>query len=287
MPWSTNKLPDLKQQYERELLVFYEKREAESLLAILIQHFFGLSRSALITKPDFRLSESEILKLHFAVKDLKKYRPVQYIVGEVEFFDLKIKVNETVLIPRPETEELVQLILDNEKKAGLHILDVGTGSGCIAIALAKNMMGVHLTAVDVSPTALEIAKENSTNNCLGVRFKEMDILNRNCWEEIGEYDLIVSNPPYVTENEKSLMKENVLNYEPHSALFVPDEAALIFYKAILGFASDHLTPGGKLYFEINEDRGKGLTGLLKKHKYKNIKVHKDIHGKDRFVSAEK
>ena len=139
MQWKTNKLIDLRKQYLEDLSAFYEHAEAESMLSILIQHFFSLSRASLLSKPDFRLSESEMLQLHFAVKELKKYRPVQYIVGDTEFYGLKIKVNESVLIPRPETEELIELILNNEKEKSQKVLDIGTGSGCIAIALLKNM----------------------------------------------------------------------------------------------------------------------------------------------------
>ncbi len=287
MQWKTNKLFDLKKQYMQELLAYYDQREAESLLTILVQYFFGLSQSGLITNADFRLSESEMLQLHFAVKDLKKYRPVQYIIGETEFFDLKIKVNKAVLIPRPETEELVQLIINNEKQRDLNILDIGTGSGCIAIALKKNIPFVQLTGIDISDAAIELASENAENNKLNIAFAELNILDQRQWNLLGQFDIIVSNPPYVTNAEKNRMDNNVLNYEPHQALFVADNDALVFYKEIFHFSENHLRQNGKIYFEINEEKGNEIVELAKSKNFVNVKLHKDINGKNRFVSGSK
>ncbi len=271
----------------QELLAYYDQREAESLLTILVQYFFGLSQSGLITNADFRLSESEMLQLHFAVKDLKKYRPVQYIIGETEFFDLKIKVNKAVLIPRPETEELVQLIINNEKQRDLNILDIGTGSGCIAIALKKNIPFVQLTGIDISDAAIELASENAENNKLNIAFAELNILDQRQWNLLGQFDIIVSNPPYVTNAEKNRMDNNVLNYEPHQALFVADNDALVFYKEIFHFSENHLRQNGKIYFEINEEKGNEIVELAKSKNFVNVKLHKDINGKNRFVSGSK
>ncbi len=287
MQWKTNKLFDLRKQYMQELLAYYDQREAESLLTILVQYFFGLSQSGLITNADFRLSESEMLQLHFAVKDLKKYRPVQYIIGETEFFDLKIKVNKAVLIPRPETEELVQLIINNEKQRDLNILDIGTGSGCIAIALKKNIPFAQLTGIDISDAAIELASENAENNKLNIAFAELNILDQRQWNLLGQFDIIVSNPPYVTNAEKNRMDNNVLNYEPHQALFVADNDALVFYKAIFHFSENHLRQNGKIYFEINEEKGNEIVELAKSKNFVNVKLHKDINGKNRFVSGSK
>jgi len=287
MQWKTNKLFDLRKQYMQELLAYYDQREAESLLTILVQYFFGLSQSGLITNADFRLSESEMLQLHFAVKDLKKYRPVQYIIGETEFFDLKIKVNKAVLIPRPETEELVQLIINNEKQRDLNILDIGTGSGCIAIALKKNIPFAQLTGIDISDAAIELASENAENNKLNIAFAELNILDQRQWNLLGQFDIIVSNPPYVTNAEKNRMDNNVLNYEPHQALFVADNDALVFYKEIFHFSENHLRQNGKIYFEINEEKGNEIVELAKSKNFVNVKLHKDINGKNRFVSGSK
>ena len=287
MQWKTNKLIDLRKQYLEELSAFYDLTEAESMLSILIQHFFSLSLASLLSKPDFRLSESEMLQLHFAVKELKKYRPVQYIVGDTEFFGLPIKVNEAVLIPRPETEELLELILSNEKAKGQKILDIGTGSGCIAIALLKNMSEAHLTGIDISADALELAAENCVNNQTTIKFEQIDILDQNQWKLLGQFDLIISNPPYVTHFEKNKMQENVLNYEPHMALFVPDNDALVFYEAILDFSVKHLNKNGRFYFEINESKGNEIVKLAKSKSFLKVRLHQDIHGKNRFVSGSK
>ena len=287
MQWKTNKLIDLRKQYLEELSAFYDLTEAGSMLSILIQHFFSLSLSSLLSKPDFRLSESEMLQLHFAVKELKKYRPVQYIVGDTEFFGLPIKVNESVLIPRPETEELLELILSNEKEKGQKILDIGTGSGCIAIALSKNMSEAQLTGIDISNDALELAAENCAINQTTIKFEQIDILDQNQWNLLEQFDLIVSNPPYVTHFEKNKMQENVLNYEPHLALFVPDNNALVFYEAILDFSMKHLNINGRFYFEINESKGDEIVKLAISKSFSKVKLHQDIHGKNRFISGSK
>jgi release factor glutamine methyltransferase len=287
MQWKTNKLTDLKKQYLNDLLPLYEKREAESLLAILVQHFFGLSRASLLAKSDFRLSESEMLQLHFAVKELKKYRPVQYIIGETEFFGLNIKVNDAVLIPRPETEELIQLIVANEKKQGLHILDIGTGSGCIAIALAKSLSKAQLTGIDISTAALELASENCAVHAVDILLMEMNILDRKTWNATTQYELIVSNPPYVTHAERSRMQENVLGYEPHQALFVPDDKPLLFYESIFEFSMNHLKKKGRFYVEINETKANAIAEMADARGFIDVIIHKDIHGKNRFVSGVK
>lgn len=285
MQWTTNKLIDLKKQYLSELQGFYEKHEALSLINILVDHFFELSSTALLTNPDYRVSESEMLKLHFAVKDLKKFRPVQYIVGETEFYNLKIKVTDAVLIPRPETEELVQLILAHEKEKNLSVLDIGTGSGCIAIALQKKLDSPRISAIDISTKALQIAKTNSSINNVEIDFLEFNILNENKWSSIEKYDLIVSNPPYVTQAEKKQMSDNVLQYEPWEALFVANDDPLVFYQSICRFGVTHLNTGGRIYFEINENKSSNLIQLILEFGYQNVSCHQDIHGKDRFVSA--
>ncbi len=256
-----------------------------SLLNVLIRHFFDLSLADLLANPDFRLTESEILKLHFAVKELKDFRPVQYILGETTFLGLKIKLNESVLIPRPETEELVQLVLSGEKVPGLKVLDIGTGSGCIALALKKKMDTAQLSGTDISPQALELARQNSLDAGVEVSFFEMDILDEGRWPLAGKYDVIVSNPPYVTQSEKKLMQDNVLKYEPHQALFVPDDDALVFYRTIFDFAGIHLKPGGRIYLEINETKGEEVAAQALAKDFEAVKLHNDIHGKNRFISA--
>lgn len=285
MQWSTNKLSDLKKLYKEELYVIYDKTEVDSFLNILIKSFFGISRTDLAINPDYRLSESEMLKLHSAVKDLKKFKPLQYIIKKTDFLNTRLIVNDTVLIPRPETEELVELILKQETETGLRIIDIGTGSGCIAIALKKNLPEASVFGVDISKEALNLASKNAFVNEVLLHFLQFDILNPKPVPDFENLDIIVSNPPYVTNEEKAAMKENVLRYEPHEALFVENDDPLLFYKAIHYFALDHLNSGGRIYLEINEKYGKGVLDLFKSPHFEKCRVHKDIHGKQRFISA--
>lgn len=284
-----NLLSYLKKKYLKDLSAYYDKREAEQLLTILIEHFFGVSRNQLIMDPDIRLSESEILKIHMSVKELKKFKPVQYITGMVEFHDLVFKVSPDVLIPRPETEELVQIIAEREKGIGLVVLEIGTGSGCIPISLKSLLKNAIVHATDISASAISIAKENAKDNNLEVEFHNHDILhNDNIVDIIGgpiSFDVIVSNPPYVTNDDKSKMHSNVIDYEPDNALFVPDNDHLLYYNAILKFTEKSLKKGGRIYFEINESLGSEMLVLVGKYGYSNVELLKDIRGKDRFIVA--
>lgn len=282
-----NLLINIREKYVVELSSFYDKGEARQFVNILIEHFFGLRRTELALNRNYRLSESEILKLHFAVKDLKNYRPIQYVTGETEFLGYIFQVNESVLIPRPETEELVQLIISAENYQNLRILDIGTGSGCIAITLEKALANSIVEAVDIDENALKLASANASKNNSKVFFYQSDILDEAHWDRLGTFDIIVSNPPYVTENEKSMMAENVLKYEPHKALFVPVEDELIFYDKICMFAMDHLLNEGRIYFEINETKGNKIVNLLQLNGFHTIKLHQDFRGKTRFASAVK
>ncbi len=279
-------MSDLKRNYIGELASIYGENESRQLLNMLIYFLFGLRRSEQAVRYDFRLSESEMLRMHNAVKDLKRNKPVQYIIGETEFLDLRIKLNDNVLIPRPETEELIVLITKNETKPNLIVLDIGTGSGCIALALAKNLNSASVSALDISKNALRLATENARINKLEINFVSDDIHNpAHEWEQ--EFDIIVSNPPYITRSEEALMKANVLEHEPHIALFVEDDNPLLFYKAVVGFAAVNLKPGGSLYFEINEAFASDVKLMLEDNSYNNVSVYKDINGKDRMVSALK
>ena len=284
--WKNNRLFDLKKIYLQELKPQFGENEASQMLNILIEYFFSLTRTQLALKPDFRLTESEMLSLHNAVKELKTNKPVQYITGETEFYGMKFFVNKSVLIPRQETEELVDLIVAREKEAGLKVLDIGTGSGCIAISLAKKLNQAEVTAIDVSAAALAVAKKNAEINEVSAIFLEEDILNPSQTSNT-QFDIIVSNPPYVTLSEKKQMQPNVLEFEPHLALFVENENPLVFYKAILIYASENLKTGGRLYFEINESLGKDASELLETNGFKDIKIHPDINGKDRMLVALK
>lgn len=285
-----NLLVDIKRHYVTGLSDIYGQREAESLVTILIEHFFGIDRNTLILKPEKRLSESEILSLHMAIKELKKMKPVQYITEEVEFQELKLKVSPNVLIPRQETEELVMFIVNNEVDKGLNLLDIGTGSGCIAISLASQLLDPNIMATDISKEVINIASENAHINNVTIDFVVHDILKSEKIQnsnngKCDKFDIIVSNPPYVTLSDKKKMHANVLDFEPHSALFVPEDNPLIYYDAILQLAEKQLVVGGRIYFEINELLAIGMEKLLTDYNYKTVVVHKDIHGRDRFISA--
>jgi len=240
----------------------------------------------LAVNPGWRLSESEMLKLHWAVKDLKNNRPVQYILGKVHFLDLELKVSQEVLIPRPETEELVDWILTRETGEQLTLLDAGTGSGCIALTVKKHRPNADVLAYDKSTSALEVAGENARINGLEVDFFEADMCNDTLPIE-KQLDVIVSNPPYVMLSEQALMQANVLENEPHVALFVDDDTPLVFYEGILKQAAMYLKAGGRIYFEINEQLGEEMLNLLGQHGFIKTELKHDLRGKLRFVTGIK
>lgn len=287
MNWRTNLLKDLKGQYIDLLSTKYSEAESRSLFEVLIEDFFSISRTRLALEPYLRLNESEILKLHMAIKELLNEKPVQYITGISHFHDLKLKVNESVLIPRPETEELVNLVLENEQSENLCVIDIGTGSGCIAIALKKELVKANVTAIDISLEALETAAYNSKMYDLDIIFQQINILEIDSYSDFPSFDLVISNPPYVTQSDKILMKKNVLDYEPHQALFVEDKNPLYYYSAILTFCNTHLNSGGRVYFEIHESKDAEMLQLLDDFNFNNVSIHLDIHDKKRFVSAHK
>ena len=231
------------------------------------------------------LSDTKKQNIISIVKRLQNNEPIQYILGKTEFYGLEFKVAPEVLIPRPETEELVEWILLETKQPSPQILDIGTGSGCIAISLAKKMSSATVDAWDVSPKALSIAKDNATINNVSVNFLEVDVLKYQ--QDKRRFDIIVSNPPYIKEIEKKLMTKNVLDFEPHIALFVPDNQALIFYNSIADIAQVQLKNNGWLYFEINQAKGTEVVQLLKAKGFVNVELEQDISGNDRMVRAMK
>lgn len=270
-----------------ELNNIYDKFEIQSFANIIFQHLLNFSKIDILLKTDTELTNHTKIQIIKIVEQLKKHKPIQYIVGETEFYELKFRVSPEVLIPRPETEELVKWIIDDAvSKQNVDILDIGTGSGCIAIALAKNLLKAKVSAVEKFKAALVIATQNAKLNNANINFINDDILQYKKNNFTDKFDVIVSNPPYVREVEKKLMNNNVLDYEPHSALFVYDNNALIFYDAIADFAIEHLKTKGKLYFEINECLDKQLKNLLLKKGFKNIIVKKDINDKNRMIRAE-
>lgn len=310
MKTSSNLVRDCRKYYAGELEKLYGSDEANALIMILLEHYFNIDRMKIALEPDLRLSESELLTLHFAVKELLKNKPVQYIIGETEFCGMKFCVNENVLIPRPETEEMVKSLelkvkgylyspsfrpdierremVAEKSPANISILDIGTGSGCIAISLAKLLEDSAVTAVDVSEKALEVAKKNAEANEVSVTFIKDDILNPQNRDLLnGQFDIIVSNPPYVCESEKSEMRANVLDYEPSTALFVSDNDPLIFYRKILEFAQKALKPSGQIWFEINEKFGKEIKNLCLEKGFKNVEIIRDFRGGERVVRIKK
>jgi len=268
-----------------ELQGLYPDTEIKSFYNLIIEKISGFSRTEIIVNKNTLFSEKQRHVIENFIAKLKEYIPIQYILGETEFFGLPFRVNESVLIPRPETEELVDWIRnENDRNANLGILDIGTGSGCIAISLKHEFTNATVDAFDISEKALETAQSNATLNKLEVNFSKVDILNTPEMEQ--KWDIIVSNPPYVTELEKSGILPNVLDYEPHLALFVPDNNPLLFYHCIAIFAQQHLKPKGKLYFEINRQFGKATVDLLTAMGFGNVELRKDISGNDRMVRAE-
>lgn len=267
-----------------ELHELYEASELNSMLYIMLDKYFNVTKKDVLMSNEKRLSESELLQIIYTVKDLKKFKPLAYIIGEWEFFGLPFNVNEHTLIPRPETEELVQLIIEENKILKPIVLDIGTGSGCIAISLKKNLPDSQVFGYDISEDALAVAEENASKNNVEVIFEEVDILNFKLDSSL-KFDVIVSNPPYIPMIDKNQMKKNVLEYEPHLALFVENDNPLLFYKAIAQFAKIQLNTNGKLYFEIHEKLGKEVKSILETMGFLNIEIIQDINEKNRIIKC--
>jgi release factor glutamine methyltransferase len=280
-------LQDFKKHFFSELENQYPTTEIQSFFNILIEFQLHLSRIEVALQPNLEIRNSDLDFLQKALSDLKKNIPIQYIIGSTEFYGLPFAVNKNVLIPRPETEELVSWIIENYKlqtpNSKLSLLDIGTGSGCIAISLAKKLPYANISAIDISSEALKTAQQNVQLNQVMVAFLEADVLTLK--ELPQKFDIIVSNPPYVRELEKEQMHQNVLANEPHLALFVEDNNALLFYDKIADLAKNYLTKNGLLYFEINQFLGKEAVELLKQKGFQHIELKKDVFGVDRMIKA--
>ena len=276
---------DIKLYLREELNGLYPETEIIAFTN-LIKTKFRFTKLQMFSFPESPVTGKQAAEIARICMELKTGRPIQYIIVETRFYNCTIKVNSSTLIPRPETEELVDQIIKENRGFTGSLLDIGTGSGAIAIALAINMPGSAVTGTDISDPALDIARENAALNKASVTFTMSDMLNSGILILPGT-DIIVSNPPYVRESEKSRMEKNVLDFEPHSALFVPDAEPLKFYKAILEIAQRILVMHGKIYFEINETLGKEMSDMLASEGYSEIRVINDINGKERFVTGIK
>ena len=270
---------------KKELAGIYAREEIESLTFLIFEKLKGYSRTQFLLAKDEELCPEELSEIEKIVARLKNHEPIQYILGTTEFYGLPFYTVPEVLIPRPETEELVQWITQENKNSKPTILDMGTGTGCIAISLQKNIPQSTVLACDISPACLETAKRNSELNSAEVSVIQYDILSNAPDFSFPELDIIVSNPPYIRETEKTLMEKNVLDHEPELALFVPDENPLIFYEQIADFSRIHLKNKGCLYLEINEAFGPECYEMLQEKGFSEIVLKKDIHGKDRMIGC--
>lgn len=279
-------LKDYKTQFINALLTIVEEEEAKSFFYIALEELMQMRRVDLVLK-EVILSVEQLAQWQCVLEQLLAEKPIQYVFGKAHFYGLEFSVNEHTLIPRPETEELVEWIIHTIKQQPLkqwRILDIGTGSGCIPVTLAKNISNAIVTSMDVSEKALEVAKRNANNNGVSVRFLHQNVLNT---VSIEEYDLIVSNPPYVRHLEKVEIQKNVLGYEPHLALFVEDNNPLLFYRKITELADVFLAPDGHLFFEINQYLANETLALFENTRLKTTELRKDMRGNDRMVHAEK
>ncbi len=274
-----------------QLSTIYDANEVNSLCMMVLENVVNISSAKIKAFPETEISTPDSKRITNILTRLATGEPIQYILGYTEFYGLTFKVNPSVLIPRPETEELVDWIISLVGRSELAVgkfLDIGTGSGCIPISLKKNLANAQVSAIDISPEALQTAKENAELNKVDVNFFKEDILKPSDRSLLTtHYSNIISNPPYVTLEDKKLMHINVTDFEPHTALFVPQDDPLIFYKAIADFASTHLVKGGLLFFEINEGYGKQVVELLDNKEFTNIELRKDMSKKDRMIKATK
>lgn len=285
----------------RQLQQLYSEGESTQMAAMVMEHLTGCNRLQRIAKKDDPLQEQQLQQLTQIEQRLQQHEPVQYVLGEVWFGQLKLYVDKSVLIPRPETEELVQWIVADVKASGknvfeqregeadatteLKIMDVGTGSGCIALALKHQMPAAEVWGCDASDAALNVARRNGSELNIRVDFVGLNFLEEAQRRQLPTVDIIVSNPPYIPANEKESMQSNVVAHEPHTALFVPHDDALLFYKVLAQFGKDRLYAGGRLYMEIHEDKGGEVVQLFQQEGYESVEIRKDMQGKDRMVKA--
>lgn len=287
MPITSNRVRDIEKYYVDSLAGIYPEGEIKIFVRMLFEDIMGWSHAELLINRDTTVNQSDLLRFYWAAEDLKRYRPIQHIVGYVDFCGCRIGVDKTTLIPRPETEEIVMSVFDKlSERPPRRVLDLCTGSGCIAIAVAKHWREAEVTAVDVSSEALAKARQNADSNNVEVRFVKKDLLEEREYRDFELYDLIISNPPYVKESERREMSRNVLDWEPERALFVSDSDPLLFYRAIAKIAETHLSADGLMVLEINEKLGEAMARLLTERGF-NATIYNDFRGRRRSVMAKK
>jgi release factor glutamine methyltransferase len=292
-------------EYFHELKNIYDEREAASIVDWIFENITGIKRIDRTLNKEKQLSSITIEQLHNALQQLLKHKPVQYVLGEAWFYKMKLFVNEHVLIPRPETEELVEWIIEDVRSGmcdvrstmyevrstmydvpnTLNIIDIGTGSGCIAIALKKELANSNILGIDVSAEALSVAKQNAVFQNINIDFLQVDFLNKRTWNDLSAFTIIVSNPPYIPEKEKDILEKNVVMHEPHSALFVSNDDPFIFYKKMAEFALEHLTAKGKIYVEVHDKYAGEVAAIFSQHHFTPI-IKKDIYGRERMICAQ-
>lgn len=286
-----NNIDEVYSGFVEQLKTIYDERESNNIADWIFENITGVKKLDRITDKQRVLNNSTIQKLGNVLQQLLTHKPVQYVLGEAWFYKMKLKVNEHVLIPRPETEELVEWVvaeIRNKKvsDSSFTIVDIGTGSGCIAIALKKELPDAGIFAIDVSNDALQLAKQNATDQNVNINFLQLDFLNEKDWETLPSFNIIVSNPPYIPENEKNKLGKNVVDYEPHIALFVTENDPFIFYKKMASFAEKHLKEKGKTFVEVHEDYSNEVQQIFAKKNF-TTEIKKDIYGRDRMIKAYK
>ncbi|TAH14008.1 MAG: peptide chain release factor N(5)-glutamine methyltransferase [Sphingobacteriia bacterium] len=282
-------ISEAKQSIINSILLHYDKREAANIASMLMEWITKMNKTDMLLNKSVLLHPDQINNVNDFSKRLILGEPMQYIIGEAWFMSNRFKVSKGTLIPRPETEELVAWVLEDIQQLNLsdiHLIDIGTGSGCIPISIKAKAPSVNIVAIDISNNAIAIAEENAAQLDCSIQFKMLDFLDETTWANIEPAHIIVSNPPYIKELEKSSMHQNVVDFEPHQALFVPNDDALIFYRAIVRFSQTHLLPGGTIYLEINDALGKEVVALFSSS-YASVELRKDIFEKDRMVKIKK
>ncbi|MEM9052852.1 MAG: peptide chain release factor N(5)-glutamine methyltransferase [Bacteroidota bacterium] len=277
---------EIRSQFRNGLADIYPLLEIDHIFYLVMEHLFRMTRISIHLDEKRDFEDQELRAIDSILSRLKKNEPIQYILGSTHFYGLELIVNENVLVPRPETEELVRWIIDESTNTTESIIDLGTGSGCIALALKKSLPSVKVSAIDVSVDALNLAQKNAANNHLDINFFLFDLINQESLG-FGKYDTMVSNPPYVTLEDKKLMNPNVVDHEPHLALFVPEHDPLVFYRKIIDLADGHLNRGGKLFFEINESFGEQIRSLLSDRGFRPVEIRMDFTGRVRMAKGIK